>query len=211
MSRARTSKPKVAANGGTQRKRRYAGDTLHEPPIAEQVIADKQAELEAKANELLRGDKPAEVVDGDGVVTPLPTGKAAKAAKRKAGDKVRTTGTMIKQRFERMLPVKLTQPELRDKSRGLANTVTEIKSVVARKKIANDGFADELERWNGIQASLSRQVDTGEEHRPVKCREVHDYQHRQVITYRDDTNEVVHQREMNDDELQLGFELDEAV
>ncbi len=168
---------------GSKKKRASAkrGTTLNEPPVADQKAQDERERLEKEADELLKSGKP------------LPNVQRLKGEDRKA---------IIKRRFDRQLGVQLTETELREKSRQLANTIPEIEGVERRKKAAADGFKSELERWSGVQAELSKQVDTGEELRAVACREVHDYAHKLVLVYRSDTNVMVERREMNDYEFQ---------
>lgn len=168
----------------TKKKR---GTTLQEPSVAEQEAKERGEALERDADDILKSGKRAPDVERH-----RPPGPGEPETRK----------AVIKQRFDRMLGVKLTDVELRERSRSLANSVTEIDKVETRKKAANDGFKAELERWYGVQANLSRQVDSGEESRMVECREVHDYRHKLVLVYRNDTNELIERREMSNHEYQ---------
>lgn len=69
----------------------------------------------------------------------------------------------------RMLPVALTEGELRGYQKKLASVVVERDATEKEKKDYNDQAGASIKRLNGEISSLAKTIERKEEHRQVEC------------------------------------------
>lgn len=101
-----------------------------------------------------------------------------------------------------ILPVKLTNDELRERGERLAGLLEEIATEEAEKKAANDMAKDVIERLETKAYMLARVIRSRQEDREVQVDEVEDLEAKEFRTVRIDTGETVHRRRMTPEELQ---------
>jgi len=103
---------------------------------------------------------------------------------------------------DRMLPVKLSPPEIEAKGKALAHAYDSYRDVEARKKSANEAFKEELDGWRREMGVLTRQIETERESRVVHCRWVDDLDHNVRRLIRQDTGEIVDEQTIPSEERQ---------
>jgi hypothetical protein len=109
--------------------------------------------------------------------------------------------------FEQKLPVQLTDREKVQAGEQLARTLAAIKVDEDKRKDIN---ADIKAKKKALD-NLEKMLTSGVEQRDVKCREVMDWPRKSVTVTRLDTSEVITERPMRADELQVKMRLDEAA
>jgi hypothetical protein len=114
------------------------------------------------------------------------------------------------QETSRILRVTLTDAELRETSRKLADKATELNQLEEDKKRASSHFSSEVKAARGEITKLSQLVTSGYELREVPC---HIWFHKpkagQKITVRIDTGETIDTAMMTSAELQMRLPLTE--
>lgn len=107
----------------------------------------------------------------------------------------------------RDLPCQMSEQERLLKSMALAQKLDELDRVQLEKKAANDAFKERLNACHDAVSSLSREVRTGMEERPIECTENARYDDMMVDLIRMDTGEVVSSRPMHPSERQQALQL----
>lgn len=109
----------------------------------------------------------------------------------------------MSRRFNRWLEVKLTEDEVLERSKALAETIQTKRKVENEK--ANDmrAYGEQLKDLSGEIAKLSHVVSTGEESRSVEVEESR--REGNIVIVRLDTGEVIETRAAEGDELQGEF------
>ena len=108
------------------------------------------------------------------------------------------------------LPCKLTASEKLLKSDQMAKAHKEIVKLEAEKKLSGQQLKSSIDARKGELALLAREIETGEELRPVECKERPRYQDLMVDTIRLDTGEVVSSRGMEPAERQKALDYGDA-
>lgn len=103
-------------------------------------------------------------------------------------------------RFDRWLPVTLTENEILERSKALAETLQTKRRVENEKANEMRNYGEQLKDLAGEIAKLGQVVATGEESRSVNCEQRHNEGRIEVV--RLDTGEVIESREASGDELQ---------
>ena len=103
----------------------------------------------------------------------------------------------------RSLPCKLTDDELKDKSRELATTVQEIASEETRQKNIKDQLKATMSELESRQTRLAGEVARGEIYREVDVEYRIDTKGETVQEVRLDTKAVIVSRQARDEERQL--------
>ena len=101
------------------------------------------------------------------------------------------------------LPCKLTEDELKAKSRELATTVQEINSEEDRQKNIKDQLKAKMSELESRQSRLAGEVAREEVYRDVEVEVRYDDKSDKVTEVRTDTGEVLITRKIWDDERQL--------
>ncbi len=109
---------------------------------------------------------------------------------------------MAGKEIDRMLPVRLSRPELDERSRALASSVDKLADLERRKKVATAAFKLDLDEVLEQQRQLAQAVRDEAEDRLVKCKWVQVFEQRLVQLVRLDTGEIVESRAMSVEELQ---------
>jgi hypothetical protein len=109
--------------------------------------------------------------------------------------------------YEEKLPVPLTDSEKVQAGERLARTLAAIKVDEEKRKDINADIKAKKKELD----SLEKMLTSGVEQRHVKCREVMDWPRKSVTVTRMDTSEVITERPMRQDELQIKMRLDEAA
>lgn len=104
--------------------------------------------------------------------------------------------------FAKMLPVRLTEPEIKTKGERLSELVIEAVDVEDEKKAVNKVHADKLKEIGKEMRGLAREVRSGEEEREVDCEERPDHGRNIIEVMRMDTGEIVVHRPMDDGDRQ---------
>ena len=99
------------------------------------------------------------------------------------------------------LPVKLTEAEMLERSRELANEVHAHDAAQERQKESAKAHKNTVDTHEAKIRSLSRVVSSGEEHRPVECEWQADAGLRTLKLVRRDLGTVVRSRPMSDEEV----------
>jgi len=86
----------------------------------------------------------------------------------------------------------------------------EIDGVLSEKQAANAAFSERMKPLKKRRAELIKAIDTGETDLEVEAREVWDYK-RNVVQFRSvHSNELLDERDMDDEELQERLPIDGA-
>lgn len=101
------------------------------------------------------------------------------------------------------LECSLTHQEIREAGQALASMNVELEELEFKKKELNTRLADQIKEIKGSIGMKSKIVSTGVERRPVQVLERQDFLKRLVQAIRLDTGEVIRERPMTSDELQL--------
>ncbi|HKZ83800.1 MAG TPA: hypothetical protein VJ793_09100 [Anaerolineae bacterium] len=109
---------------------------------------------------------------------------------------------MANESVDRMLPVKLTPPEIEAKGKALAHAYDAYQGVEARKKSANEGYKEELDGWRREMGVLTRQIEAERESRVVHCRWIDDLDHNVRRLIRQDDGTVVDEQTIPAEERQ---------
>lgn len=106
-------------------------------------------------------------------------------------------------RFTRELRCKLTEEELLDRARALANACEEVSAEERRQKEIKSDLKAQLEAKEAARAQLSAVVSAGAEYRSIDVEQVFDFETGMVTLYRTDTGEQIERRRMTEDERQM--------
>lgn len=111
------------------------------------------------------------------------------------------------QQETRTLAVALTEDELKAISAALARVCVDLGKVEEEKKTANSGFKHRADSLMSQMVVYSDQVNERRKWADVVCYWEPDYENKKMVCTRQDTGEVVEQRDMTKDELQLKLPL----
>jgi hypothetical protein len=116
------------------------------------------------------------------------------------------------QETTQLLRVVLTDEEIREKSRALADKATELNQLEEDKKRASSHFGAEVKAARGEITRLSQFITSGYELREVRC-EVwyHKPKPGQKTTIRTDTGETVNIQTMTSMEMQMRLPIQEEA
>lgn len=101
------------------------------------------------------------------------------------------------------VPVRLSDAEYRERSQRLAAIDRELAGVGKTKKQAMAEFNSKIATLEAEKDGLLKTVETGEEDRPVTCKEQQNHERGIVEFVREDNGEVVGHRPMTSHEKQL--------
>lgn len=107
------------------------------------------------------------------------------------------------ERIVNNLPVKLTQTELVQTGRKLANAQHNLQRAENEKKEAMSDFKNRIDRHTLEISNLSEVISSGEEYRPVECTRFYDRANKRVIVTRSDTGAVISDCPMDEEMSQL--------
>lgn len=105
-------------------------------------------------------------------------------------------------RFEKWLPVKLSEHETLERARALSQRHKEKQELEAEKARVVRDYGERMKNLSGEISKLSEVVANGEEYRSVECEEQRQNSKKQFRIMRLDTDEVVEIRPMLESELQ---------
>lgn len=106
---------------------------------------------------------------------------------------------------KRKLPVQLSELELLERGKQLADTVDQIAALEKRKAEFNAAITEELKAEKAQQAELAKAVETGEELHKIRCEWTSDMGAKEWALHRDDTGEVIQRQTMTAEELQMSL------
>ena len=107
---------------------------------------------------------------------------------------------------ERILPVQLTEEEIREAGAALATAVREIRDTDRERKETNSEY-NAIIKGVGEEANrLATMVHRGTEDRPVECHWLYDWDRSEKDLIRTDTGEGIMQAEIGPEERQQIFE-----
>lgn len=104
---------------------------------------------------------------------------------------------------KKSLHVKLTQEEFNDHAIELAKLMSERDRIESSLASMRSSFKASIDETTAKIAKERQLVQEGREWRDVHCTVVYDYDERRVITTRTDTGEVIEDRAMRLDEMQM--------
>jgi hypothetical protein len=110
----------------------------------------------------------------------------------------------------RELPVTLTAEEKALRGEEMAREVAKHALLEEQKKAETKRLGELIKDSDERIAKLASQVNTGIEHRSVRCLELPRHTKNMVELQRTDTGEIVDSRPMRPDERQVGMGFDEA-
>jgi len=103
------------------------------------------------------------------------------------------------------LPCELTQKEVAERSKELADAVKGVRRAEDNKKVVNEQLNSDINREKSRRDSLANVVSNEAEYREVTVERKYDYNAETVVDTRTDTGEVIDTRVMADDEKQTTF------
>jgi len=104
---------------------------------------------------------------------------------------------------KRTLPVRLTDDELLNQARKMAEASEAAEAAEQARKQATTQYKAEEEEARGKEKAARTLMRNGYEYRPVDITVTKDWDQKTVTVSRDDTGEIVEFREMSNSELQL--------
>ena len=116
-------------------------------------------------------------------------------------------GIKIRKKSTQRIAVKLTDRELLDYGKALAQSENDIRSEREQQDAMRAGMKETLQRIESRRMMLAGLVSSGEEYREIDCDDVFDYDTGRVTRHRLDTGEVVIERPMTDEERQRSIAL----
>ena len=102
--------------------------------------------------------------------------------------------------FTRNLPVMLTMDDLADRRDELVGHLEEIDELEEKRKKVVAEFKTKVDRSKARTKILARVIRSREELRPVECHRIADLERLILVVVREDTGEIVEERELTDDE-----------
>ena len=105
-------------------------------------------------------------------------------------------------RFTKVLPCKLSDEELGEKAKEIADVYTEIDALEDEKKVRASEYTEKINERSRAMAELIEQVKTRSAPRPVECITRANDRLGEVDEVRTDTGEVIETRPMGEDERQ---------
>jgi hypothetical protein len=131
---------------------------------------------------------------------PPPNDKEAKAAAEKLAKKKKTP-TIVKSKTEKLLRVELTEAELLDAGQKMADAQQTTVSLNAELQSFKEQMKGKLAEAEGAAVRYGALVRQKYEHRPVECELQKNYKLKKARLIRLDTNQIVEERPMTQDEL----------
>lgn len=115
-----------------------------------------------------------------------------------------------KEIIKEMLPVELTDEERLARADDLANAVQAVEDAKRLKKIVTRDATAKVESAEAKRADLADVVASGREYREIIVHRVFDYEAGKVREVRTDTEQVISERGMTDEERQATLLDDES-
>jgi hypothetical protein len=110
-----------------------------------------------------------------------------------------------------ILPVVLTDDEVRERGIKLAGVLQDIGREEFSKKSFNEGVKGRVDALESEADKLVTVIRAGKEDREVQVEEQKDYKAQEVRTVRLDTGEVIHHRAMTPRELQRPLPIEGGI
>lgn len=107
----------------------------------------------------------------------------------------------MQEKFTKSLPVKLTEPEIKNLGAEQSRLVRDVISLEAEKKDVAQELKGKIDNHTGRIRDIAEMINTGVQYRQVECR-----QHKrgsQMITVRADTGEEIDRRPLTKEEQQM--------
>lgn len=111
------------------------------------------------------------------------------------------------ERFDRMLPCKLSHDEVENKGKALAHAYDEYCRIEEQKKAQNSVFKEQLDAARDEMGVLRTLIKTGYEARVVTCVWVYEWSAGKRAMVRQDTGQVVDEQAIPAEELQTNLSL----
>jgi DNA segregation ATPase FtsK/SpoIIIE-like protein len=127
-----------------------------------------------------------------------------KKSEGKATEQTEESKAHIRERKTiKFLPVKLTEDEVRDLGKNLADEMGRLVELETEAKQAANQYKSSMKQIQATTARLSGLVRQGYEQREVGCLEIINYKTNRMVVQRTDTGIVVEDRPLRMDERQL--------
>lgn len=110
-----------------------------------------------------------------------------------------------KEVYERQLFCILTEDEIREKSKLLAQKSIDMRSLENEKKSVMTGFKNQIDEIDVNIQKVSQEITSGKELKVVKCVREFDWVKEKVTEVRTDTGEIINGRKMAESEKQMEF------
>ena len=104
---------------------------------------------------------------------------------------------------KRFLKCDLTEAEILEYSQELAHKISDVNEKEVNKKASASQYKSEIDILQQTAASLARKVNEKAEYRDVECWAVRDYTDNDFTVTRIDTGEIIEQRPLRKDEMQM--------
>lgn len=105
----------------------------------------------------------------------------------------------------RLLPVQLTDEEIKTRAQEQQKLIQEHDEVELQRSILGKSMKEQMEDLKVRIRRAKRVIESGSELRPVEVEERPDYEASKMDTYRLDTNEFVSSRPMDEGEKQVAL------
>lgn len=110
-----------------------------------------------------------------------------------------------KETYQKELPCHLTDHEILEKAKELAQTLITFRKTEEERKVQSQILKGKMDDMQKEVNRLQREINTGQEERLVDCIVVRDFERKRVIKSRLDTGEILSDREMADHERQVSL------
>lgn len=115
--------------------------------------------------------------------------------------------TIEKHTERRSLPVLLTQDEMLEQAKLMADASEEAEAQRAELKTVTTQIKARIEEAEAKATGARVRLRSGYEYRPVPCTVTKDWSTKTVTVRRDDTGEIVSARDMTNQELQIEIQI----
>lgn len=107
--------------------------------------------------------------------------------------------------FKKLLPVELSEQEIREAASKMADAVISLRETEKAKKASNADFKDTMDFDRGVMTENAELVEKGSRFEEIDCEQIFDFEAKTSTIRRMDTKEDVEVRDMTEDELQMEF------
>jgi len=113
--------------------------------------------------------------------------------------------TIINKKEDHLLKCKFTGLEKAKLSMQMADAVTNINNLEADMKSAKSQFGSKIDEQKAVVTHCANALTSGYEQRKVEVQHTYDHESGQYTLTRLDTGEVIVERVLSDDEMQMEF------
>lgn len=125
-------------------------------------------------------------------------------------DTVVTAPNIKERKYDKLLKCMLTDPELIDTGDQLAQALHHLSSVNGELDAIKADYKGKVKAAEAEIEKHRNRMQNKFEMRPIECLEVKNFADRKLVAIRTDTNEIIEERALRNDELQMPLPMSDA-